>query len=103
MNKLAKTLEDYLALEDRIVLTPEYGAWTATIPDLPGCMAVGDTPEAALALIHDAKQSWITASMTRSLPIPEPTTRCQRAHGDCTFVQCRNRSSVRRIKTRAAL
>ncbi len=70
-----ETLDDYLALQYRIVLTPEYGAWTATIPDLPGCIAVGDSPEEALDLIQDAKQSWISASIMRNLPIPEPESR----------------------------
>ncbi len=67
-----KTLDDYLAFRYEIVLTPEYDAWTATIPDLPGCMAVGDSPEEALELLQDAKQSWITASLLHNLPIPEP-------------------------------
>jgi predicted RNase H-like HicB family nuclease len=68
-----KTLDDYLAMPYEIVLTPEYDAWTATIPDLPGCMAVGDTPEAALELLQDAKQSWMAASLLHNLPIPEPS------------------------------
>jgi len=58
-----------------IVLTPEYGAWTATLPDLQGCMAVGETPQEALDLIQDAKHSWISASIEKGLPIPEPTSR----------------------------
>jgi len=61
----------YLSMQYCIVLTPEYGSWTATIPDLPGCMAVGDSPEEALELIQDAKQSWISASIMHNLPMPE--------------------------------
>jgi antitoxin HicB len=68
-------IETYMAIPYQIVLTPEYGAWTATIPDLPGCMAVGDTPQEALELIQDAKYSWISASIEKGLPIPEPTIR----------------------------
>jgi predicted RNase H-like HicB family nuclease len=56
-----------------ILITPEYGAWTASIPDLPGCIAVGQTPEEAIALLEDAKQSWISASLQMNLPIPQPT------------------------------
>ncbi|MBC7871244.1 MAG: type II toxin-antitoxin system HicB family antitoxin [Chitinophagaceae bacterium] len=70
---ITRTLDDYLELPYRIILMPEYDAWTATIPDLPGCMAVGESPEEALQLIQDAKQSWITASMMRNLQIPEPS------------------------------
>jgi predicted RNase H-like HicB family nuclease len=65
--------EKMLSLAYRIVLTPEYDAWTATIPDLPGCMAVGETPKEALELIQDAKRSWISASLARALPILSPT------------------------------
>jgi predicted RNase H-like HicB family nuclease len=72
-NPIERTLEDYLAMEYQIILTPEYGAWTARIPDLPGCIAAGDTPQEALELIEDAKQSWMSASMMRGLPIPEPS------------------------------
>ncbi len=57
-----------------IGLKPEYGAWTATIPDLPGCIAVGETPQEALTLIDDARKSWITASLMHNLPVPEPAT-----------------------------
>lgn len=71
---MTRTLEDYLAMEYEIVLTPEYGDWTATIPDLPGCIAAGDTPEEALEIIQDAKLSWISASIMLDLPIPEPKT-----------------------------
>jgi len=66
-------MADYLSQQYRIIITPEYGSWTATIPDLPGCMAVGDSPEEALELIQDAKQSWISASIMHNLPMPEPS------------------------------
>jgi len=70
---MTQIFEERLAIPYRIILMPEYDAWTATIPDLPGCMAVGESPEEALQLIQDAKQGWITASMMRNLPIPEPS------------------------------
>jgi hypothetical protein len=28
-------VESYMAIPYQIILTPEYGAWTATLPDLP--------------------------------------------------------------------
>ncbi len=36
-------LDYYLSLRYRIVLTPEVEGWSATVPDLPGCIAVGDS------------------------------------------------------------
>jgi antitoxin HicB len=68
-------IEAAVAIHYQIVLTPEDGGWTATIPDLPGCTAVGDTPQEALELIQDAKYSWISASIEKGLPIPERTIR----------------------------
>jgi predicted RNase H-like HicB family nuclease len=68
-------VESYMAIPYQIILTPEYGAWTATLPDLPGCMAVGETPQEALDLLQDAKRSWVSASIEKGLPIPAPTSR----------------------------
>jgi antitoxin HicB len=65
-------LDHYLALRYQAVLTPDEDGWVATIPDLPGCMAVGDNPEEALRLLDDARRSWIEASLAKGLPIPDP-------------------------------
>ncbi len=37
----------------------EGGGFVATVPDLPGCMSDGDTPEEALANVRDAIAAWI--------------------------------------------
>ncbi len=68
----ARDFEYYMALRYRIVLTPEDDGWTAAIPELPGCIAAGDTLEEALELIEDARRSWIEASLQRGLSVPEP-------------------------------
>jgi len=69
---MPKDLEYYLALRYRIILTPEENGWSATLPDLPGCIAAGDTITETLEMVEDAKRSWIEASLQRNLPIPEP-------------------------------
>lgn len=38
------------------------GGFLATVPDLPGCMSDGDTPQEALSNIQDAIESWIEAA-----------------------------------------
>ena len=44
-------------------LTPdEGGGYAATVPDLPGCMSDGDTPEDALTNVRDAIAAWIAAA-----------------------------------------
>jgi len=72
MSKREPRLDHYLALPYQTVLTPDAEGWVATIPDLPGCMAVGDKPDEALHLLDDARRSWIEASLVKVLPIPAP-------------------------------
>ena len=47
----------------------------AEVPELPGCMAHGDTPEEALANITDAADLWIDTAKEFGDPIPEPKGR----------------------------
>jgi predicted RNase H-like HicB family nuclease len=46
--------------------------FVAEVPELPGCMAHGNTAEAALANAHDAIQLWIDTAREFGDPIPEP-------------------------------
>jgi len=46
--------------------------FVAEVPELPGCMAHGDTAEAALAHAHEAIQLWIDTARELGRPIPEP-------------------------------
>ena len=44
----------------------------AEVPELPGCLAHGDTQEAALANANDAIQLWIDTAKEYGDPVPEP-------------------------------
>jgi predicted RNase H-like HicB family nuclease len=46
--------------------------FVAEIPELPGCMAHGDTQELALAHANEAIQLWIDTAREFGDPIPEP-------------------------------
>jgi len=46
--------------------------FVAEVPELPGCMAHGNTQEAALAHAHEAMQLWIDTAREFGDPIPEP-------------------------------
>jgi predicted RNase H-like HicB family nuclease len=51
-----------------------YGAY---IPDLPGCIAVGETLEDVERLIREAITFHLDGLKAEGLPIPEPTTRAE--------------------------
>lgn len=53
--------------------------WVAVVPDLPGCSAVGDSPEGAAAEVQDAIGAWIIACRATGDPVPEPSSRARRA------------------------
>jgi len=44
----------------------------ADVPELPGCMAHGNTQEQALANAHQAMQLWIDTAKEFGNPVPEP-------------------------------
>jgi antitoxin HicB len=49
------------------------GGYLATVPDLPGCMSDGDTPEEALKNVQEAIESWIEAAKEWNEDIPKPS------------------------------
>jgi len=51
-----------------------YGAY---VPDLPGCVAVGETLQEVEALIREAIQFHLEGLRESGLPVPEPTTVCE--------------------------
>ena len=44
-----------------------------SIPELPGCMAHGETKEKALKEIETAKELWIETALEDGQTIPEPS------------------------------
>lgn len=73
MNK-AKKFEDY-----PINLSPipedEGGGYMVTFPDLPGCIADGNTVEEAIAEARDAFAAWMAAVREDKGKIPVPKHR----------------------------
>lgn len=64
-------------LEYPVILTPlmpeDGGGFSATVPDLPGCMSDGETPEEAIANVSDAILAWIEAAHEMGRPVPPPS------------------------------
>jgi len=54
------------------------GGYLATVPDLPGCMSDGETPEEALKNVQDAIASWIEAAKEWKFDIPQPSPPLER-------------------------
>ena len=42
------------------------------IPEFPGCISQGDSPDEAYARLHDAALAWIEAAQDLGQPIPDP-------------------------------
>jgi len=52
-------------------------SYGASVPDLPGCIAVGETLEEVQRLIREAIAFHLEGLKLEGLPIPEPTTFCE--------------------------
>jgi antitoxin HicB len=70
---MRKPLEHYLGLEYPALLVAEpEGGYTALHPDLKGCVAVGETPEEALANLEEARRLWLETAYEHGDEIPSP-------------------------------
>lgn len=50
-------------------------AFVADVPELPGCSAHGDSPDAALSNCKDAIALWVDTAKESGRPIPAPKGR----------------------------
>ncbi|BAN34724.1 hypothetical protein SCD_n00883 [Sulfuricella denitrificans skB26] len=50
----------------------EDNAFIAEVPELPGCMAHGESQEIALASVKQAIQLWIDTASEFGDPVPQP-------------------------------
>lgn len=60
-----------------IVLENAGTNWAAYVPDLPGCVAAGDTKAEAEGAIREAIQMHLEGMMEDNLPIPEPSSQVE--------------------------
>jgi predicted RNase H-like HicB family nuclease len=61
--------------ETIIYWSEEDQVYLAEVPELPGCIAHGDSYESALANAKEAIQLWIDTAKEFGDPIPEPKGR----------------------------
>lgn len=51
------------------------GGFIATVPELPGCMSDGETPNEAINNAYDAINAWIEAAHDNGREVPSPNVR----------------------------
>lgn len=73
-----KDIHYYMNLRYRIQISPDETDWVAEVPELYGCIGVGDTVAEALQQLEEAKQGWFTSRLQHGDPIPEPSYDKQR-------------------------
>ncbi len=61
--------------ETIIFWSDQDNAYIGEVPELPGCMAHGDSYEAALANVKEAIALWMETANEFGDPIPEPKGR----------------------------
>lgn len=58
-----------------IYWSDEDGFYLGEVPELPGCMADGPTPQEALANLERIADEWLETARELGRPIPEPKGR----------------------------
>jgi antitoxin HicB len=69
---------DYAVRIERLAES-DGGGYLAIVPDLPGRMSDGETPEEALKNVQEAIASWIAAAKEWKQDIPKPSPPLARA------------------------
>ena len=59
-------------MQYRVVIEQDPSSFAAYVPDLPGCVAVGENRTEVTRLIHEAIQFHLERMKEDGLPIPEP-------------------------------
>lgn len=60
-----------------VVIEKAEGNYSAYVPDLPGCVAVGDTLEEIEETIREAIEFHVEGMLLNGESIPEPSSLCQ--------------------------
>jgi len=65
------SIRDY-EMHIRPLSEDEGGGYLATVPELPGCMSDGESPQEALENVFDAIACWIEAAEEMGRAVPPP-------------------------------
>jgi antitoxin HicB len=70
-------LEHYVAQPYHILLVPDEDeegqrGWVAEVPELPGVISQGETPDDAVERVRDAMTGWISVALEDGKDVPAP-------------------------------
>jgi predicted RNase H-like HicB family nuclease len=65
-------------MEYIVIVEPSDSGFGAYVPDLPGCVAVGETREETLALVREAIQFHIESLREHGEEVPSPHATAER-------------------------
>ena len=60
-----------------VVIERADGNYSAYVPDLPGCVATGDTVEEVEREVQEAIRFHLEGLQADNLPVPEPSAICE--------------------------
>lgn len=75
-----------------VIIEEGENSFGAYVPDLPGCVAVGETREEVLKLIEEAIEFHIEGLQEDGQPIPEPSSRIEYVGVHATYKISRDAS-----------
>lgn len=58
-----------------VIIEKGESSYGAFVPDLPGCIAVGETEQEVMALIQEAIQFHLEDLQSEGRPIPQPVSK----------------------------
>ena len=67
-----KTIDHYLDLPYRLVITPDEEGFGVEVPDMPGCYTHTESWEDIRPMVREAMTLWISVMLEDGKPIPEP-------------------------------
>lgn len=67
-----KTIEYYLNLPYRMIITTDEDGFGVELPDLPGCFTHAEKWEDIQPMVQEALSLWISVMLADGKPVPEP-------------------------------
>lgn len=70
-----KDLAYYKALNYEVIISYDSfdKIFIARIPELPGCLSHGESPDEAFEMIEESKEAWLEAALMSNIKIFEPS------------------------------